>query len=693
MVKALPIAVILTYTAIISFGFFESVDHGYIAKFFIILPLASLSFLYLLRELKKEKETLKEKITFGLFVILFSKALFLSLAGAHAESFPVDIFILMGLTFFHPFIAAATYTAALLLINGLHSFFLIYSGDKLFSMGDSIYKSAFIVATVAVLESFIAAERRRKKEATERLDGLGTLAKKILAESGRKSNAPLGLSEEIKNKLFLDSAYHLTNAISNTLATLHDMMNAHSCCLFMIEKDSFKLIASVSDARALVNVVPRGKGKNLLSWIDENEQPLITDRLSAKVSPGFYKEKENTTAFIGIPVSFDHNGGKAILCADRKEGAFGREDKKLLQLAGSAITESLKKSAALEKMRMEALEFQAFYKLAKALNSTLEPKNILDMALKFSNDVVHYDLSAIALKNGNGEIHFVKAMGEGAKELLKNGSDHNLGIFQWVVEKGQTYQYSRDVIVKKVFPDLPPSIARMGSFLALPLVVGNEVTGVYLTARKDRKSYTPYEVKLIEAMTAHVSMAKSNAGIYKKMEEMAITDGLTGLNNHRYFQERLSGELERSDRYKDKFALFLTDIDFFKKVNDDYGHPAGDKILKGVSQILTGSIRNVDFAARYGGEEFAAILLNADKQMAMEIAERLRKTIEKTRFNISDGKSLKVTISIGIATYPADADKKSLLISRADEALYLAKKEGRNRAYAYGDVKEKLVAD
>ena len=498
MVKALPFAVILIYAAIISFGFFESDRYGNVLKFVILLPLTVLFLFYLQRDVKEKKGSLKSRITFGLVAILFSKSLFLFLAGAQVESFPVDIFILLVLALIHPFLAAVAYTATILLINGLHDFFLSHFSDISLSTADAIYRSIFIVGVIAVLETFLTLERRGKKEVTERLDGLGTLATKILVESGRKDDSPLAISEEIKDKLFLDSAYYLSNAISNTLATLHDMLGAYSCCLFIVEKDSFKLVAAVSDSKGFINKVPRGKGKNLLSWIDENEQPLVTDRLSEKVCTGYYKGKEIVTDFLGIPVSLDNNGGKAILCVDRKEEAFNREDKKLLQLAGSTITESLKKSATMEKMRMEALEFQAFYKLTKELNSTLDPKSILDMALKFSNDVVHYDLSAIALKDSSGEIHFIKAMGEGAKELLKNGKDHNLSIFEWVVKKEQTYHYSRDVIVKKVFPDLPPSIAKMGSFLALPLVVGNEVTGIYLTARKDRKSYTPYEVKLID---------------------------------------------------------------------------------------------------------------------------------------------------------------------------------------------------
>lgn len=690
MLKILPFAIILIYAAIISFGFFEGDSYGSNLKLFIISPLAALFAFYLYRDLNEKDGVLRERLSFGLISILFSKALFYLLAGSGVESFPFDILILIVLALIHPLRAAVVYTAATLLLYGLHAMFLVNSSEVSIPLAHSIYRVLSTIAIVTALEAFLTRERRGKEEATERLDGLGALSSKILDESGRKDNTDLAISEEIQVKLFLDSAYHLSGAISETLGALHEMMGAYSCCLFMAEKENFKLVAAVSDGSGLISVIPRGSGKNLLSWIDEHDEPLIIDRLSEPGATGYYKGKEDTSTFIGITVALNDKGSKAILCVDRAGEAFKGEDEKLLQLAGSTLKESLKKSAALEKMRMEALEFQAFYKLTKELNASLDPNSILDMALKFSNDVVHYDLAAIVLRDENGEIYFVKAMGEGAEDILESGSEHDLSIFKWVVDNEKAFHYSRDVMVKKIFPDLPPPIAKMGSFLAIPLVVMNEVSGIYLTTRKDLKSYTPYEIKLIKAMTAHVSMAKSNASVYKKMEEMAVTDGLTGLNNHRHFQERLSEELERSDRYKDKLVFFLTDIDFFKKVNDDYGHPAGDKILKDVSKILKSSIRNVDFAARYGGEEFAAILFNTEKKKAIEIAERLRKTIEKTKFDIGDGKTINITMSIGISCYPTDADTKSLLISRADETLYLCKEEGRNRAYVYSDVRERM---
>src|SRR3972149_5024084 len=161
------------------------------------------------------------------------------------------------------------------------------------------------------------------------------------------------------------------------------------------------------------------------------------------------------------------------------------------------------------------------------------------------------------------------------------------------------------------------------------------------------------------------------------------------------FQERLSGELERAERYKERVSLLLVDIDHFKQVNDTYGHPAGDKIIKDVSNILASSIRGIDVAARYGGEEFALILVNTDGKGAFDTAERIRKVIEQSNFSLGST-CIKITSSIGIAVFPYDAGfldqggNQRLLISKADSTLYLAKKEGINRTYLYKDVADRI---
>jgi diguanylate cyclase (GGDEF)-like protein/excisionase family DNA binding protein len=157
----------------------------------------------------------------------------------------------------------------------------------------------------------------------------------------------------------------------------------------------------------------------------------------------------------------------------------------------------------------------------------------------------------------------------------------------------------------------------------------------------------------------------------------AISDGLTGLYNHRYLHERLSEEIERARETGDRLSVLFCDLDQFKAFNDRHGHSAGDAALRGVSRILEGSIRAIDLAARYGGEEFVVVLLDTDTDGAVEVAERICHDVEKARF--LDDPNIEVTVTIGVATFPADADRKENLLDKADWAMYLAKRRGRNR--------------
>ncbi|HBE72646.1 MAG TPA: GGDEF domain-containing protein [candidate division Zixibacteria bacterium] len=174
--------------------------------------------------------------------------------------------------------------------------------------------------------------------------------------------------------------------------------------------------------------------------------------------------------------------------------------------------------------------------------------------------------------------------------------------------------------------------------------------------------------------------------VFEKTLLSAITDGLTGLYNHRYFQDRLEEELERSQRYGQPTALMLIDLDDFKRYNDANGHIAGDVLLADISKILRKTVRKVDVVARYGGEEFAVILPATKKKGALIIANRLCQKTAASRFPNQEIMPRKaMTVSIGLAVYPDDAKDKAKLIDMADKALYHAKKAGKNQVYHYGD--------
>ena len=194
------------------------------------------------------------------------------------------------------------------------------------------------------------------------------------------------------------------------------------------------------------------------------------------------------------------------------------------------------------------------------------------------------------------------------------------------------------------------------------------------------------EGELIARVQTHLRIKELYESLQEKnrlLLEMANRDGLTGLYNHRFFQETLSKDFPRAIRYKESLSYMMFDIDHFKKFNDTYGHQTGDVVLKTLGSLITELIRESDLAARYGGEEFSVILYHTVKEDAFIIAERIRKAVEEYAFK-SDDLVLNVTISIGVVSHdhPDVRDAKTL-IECADKALYKAKAQGRNRVVVY----------
>ncbi len=182
--------------------------------------------------------------------------------------------------------------------------------------------------------------------------------------------------------------------------------------------------------------------------------------------------------------------------------------------------------------------------------------------------------------------------------------------------------------------------------------------------------------------------AKELLRINERLSQLALTDDLTGLYNHRYLMRRLQEEVSRSQRSKTTLSLLFVDIDRFKRVNDAHGHAAGDQVLRGFANIMRNTVeggsvlarvRRHDVVARYGGEEFALLLPMTDTEAAMVVAERVRAAVESTPIPFNDGRQVTVTVSIGVATLPIHGSNEEGLLAAADEALYRAKRAGRNQ--------------
>jgi two-component system cell cycle response regulator len=179
-------------------------------------------------------------------------------------------------------------------------------------------------------------------------------------------------------------------------------------------------------------------------------------------------------------------------------------------------------------------------------------------------------------------------------------------------------------------------------------------------------------------VTHRVEYENQLKALNQKLQSLAVTDGLTGLHNHRAFQDYLEEQFQTAMRNKQPLALILMDVDHFKQYNDTYGHQAGDEVLRQVAQILQANVREGDFVARYGGEEFVVVLPRADSESAVAVAERLRRAVESAEWHLRP-----ITGSFGVACIRPDMETRQELIEAADQALYQAKKNGRNRVEAW----------
>lgn len=216
------------------------------------------------------------------------------------------------------------------------------------------------------------------------------------------------------------------------------------------------------------------------------------------------------------------------------------------------------------------------------------------------------------------------------------------------------------------------------SMVYMPFYIGNRLHGVFFVASPVENIFDDHMYENLKILTNQIAITLEKVHLYEEVARMSQTDSLTGLFVHRVFQEKLEAELKRTQRYGGNLAIAMCDIDFFKKINDTYGHLAGDYILKSIAVILKNNTSNVDLVARYGGEEFVIVMPETDKDKAHVKAAGIRKTIEKHKF-VFQNIEIKVTMSMGVAAFPGDAMLRRSLIERADKALYSAKEQGRNR--------------
>ncbi len=329
--------------------------------------------------------------------------------------------------------------------------------------------------------------------------------------------------------------------------------------------------------------------------------------------------------------------------------------------------------------------FYALEQVYKAIAPVLDREELYETILLKSSELVGAQQGSLMILDNKNNLLSIKAS-RGMDKSIADGLKVKVGegISGSIAAKGVP------VIVKDIEDEVPSwknrPRYRTKSFISIPLKLENRVIGVINVSDKlSGGAFSEEDLHLLLSFANYASIAIERGAYYSMSEELkmlSMTDPLTGLFNRRYFRERLYEEVERVKRHDGCFSTFIIDIDNFKAFNDRYGHLAGDELLKGVSKAVRDAVRSMDVVARYGGEEFAVILPHTDKKDASIIAERMRKGVQEYRpaHNIFEEWP---TISLGVAEFPADANHIDDLINKADRAMYLAKRMGKNRVVVY----------
>ncbi len=462
--------------------------------------------------------------------------------------------------------------------------------------------------------------------------------------------------------------------IKELLMVAKKIVFADSVNIFVSSGGSLRLRCSTEESGG---IIPSDGG--LINICIKEKKPLISSDIGEKKIDIGYLKKDKVSSLVAVPV-MDGNFPLGVMVADSARfHAFSTADRDTLQMFSKQLMRILRRERVYPQIYRS-------YTTLKVLNE--ESSKLLT---SLDVDVIVQSLIEGAYRLAAAEIVFFIAKGKEFEILHQTGLPpqekkvFNLkGTLLDIVVKNKEPFYLSDVRNYRA-PIMPFKTDNVGSVFVLPMLYEKDLLGMLTFLSEKTDALNPYQIELIEVLGNQASTSIANARFHAEIERLAITDGLTGIFNHRHLQERLSQEFSRLERFSEPLSILILDIDHFKEINDTYGHPVGDSVLKGVVDVVKKTIRNIDIPARYGGEEFAIILLGTGAHGALKIAERLRKAVMNRTFS-AENKTFKVTISIGISTCPNDGKRKEEIIEKADKALYHAKRTGRNRSVLWSEI-------
>jgi two-component system cell cycle response regulator len=494
-----------------------------------------------------------------------------------------------------------------------------------------------------------------------------------------------GVKEDNKVKILsIQSALEETRTTVYTmLETLRQGCGLYTCVVLWLDAGSTSL--RVIEASTASENISRGEIPPLYGLTGaavNHGRPLSVCPvdLRTKVIP-YYEKVEEIRSICVVPV-IEGKDVRGVLCADRlTEDPFTPEEEQLFERVSEQIVRVVRTERTIITMARSRHEQSKLYRAASRLKDAVREDQVVEVLFDSARDIMKWDFAAFTTFDRGRRSHCIAfAEGRGAEDLRGLVFTSNEGLVSQTVKighalpwKGEYDPQNQIIFTKRVkFKD-------MRSLYVIPVIAGEKALGTVVLAARRPGAFSAEKNRLLQVIVDQSAVAYQNARNMQALERMATTDSLTGLFNRRVFMEALGRKFQSARRFGRELSVVITDLDRFKSVNDTYGHHVGDEVLKMFAEVLRESARSVDLVARWGGEEFVVLCEETGRDAACQVAERIRSGMQARLLQVNEETTLQVTCSLGVATYPLDADSPHGLVERADAFLYTAKNQGRNR--------------
>jgi len=502
-----------------------------------------------------------------------------------------------------------------------------------------------------------------------------------LAAEGRPGGKALGT---------LDALYESTRALglhdtleellAEVLERARELIGFEHAAVMLLDEESGRLtvehLSGYGDQAEEIRRTSLASGQGLAGWAAANRESVRVGDVSQ--DPRYVSGLEEAQSNLAVPLIIGNRVAGVINVESERLDAFTPKHEKMLTVLGTHAALGILTFQTQAALRQRIDQLSALYRISNMASQAGALGATLNSMLEIAAEVLPQGEAAILLLDESNKTLRVAA-GQGYQSAVRFLEiPVGQGITGRCAQTGVT-QVVHDIDGLEDEEAYIPGVPGARSEVAVPLIADGMIIGVFNAESVQPHAFNDEHVQTLTVIARQAAEVIRSAQLLQETRRLAVTDALTGLFNRRHFNQQLEENVSRAARYDEPLALIFLDVDHFKSVNDRFGHHAGDRCLQALARTLRENVRDSDQIARIGGEEFAVLLIRADRELALSIAERLRDRIDDLIIEEDPPLPVHLTASLGIAFFREDGDDPRSLMRSADRALYTAKRLGRNR--------------